>query len=68
VPAFTNNESHHSLIYAVSAYDVTKNYEIQIQETRSGVTKSLTRGSTPTRSTSGSLVPLHVGYDGTATI
>ncbi len=59
-PAFLNDESQHSLVYAVSANAVDRNYNIQIKETRDGLTKTLSRSNVPSRGP-GSLVPLYVG-------
>ena len=54
--AFVNNESSQSLIYSLSVYDPNSNYDIQVQETRSGVTRQLLSQDIPGR------MPLFVGY------
>ncbi len=59
-PAFLNNESQLSLVYAVSANAVERNYSIHVKETRDGVIKTLLRSNIPSRGP-GSLVPLYVG-------
>ncbi|MCF6226190.1 MAG: glycoside hydrolase family 55 protein [Xanthomonadales bacterium] len=59
---FINNESSHSLIYAVNAELFAANYEIQIEETRNGVTKRKYRGDVPSRA-DGSKVALYTGYE-----
>ncbi len=62
VPAFITHESKISLIYAVSAYGTPpQNYEIHVQETRGGVTKTLSKSQFLGRN-GGSLMPLYVGY------
>lgn len=55
--AFINDESGHSLIYAVSASGPNRNYPIQVRETRDGTTKTLS-----TREMRGRVMPLFVGY------
>lgn len=62
VPAFINNESSLSLVYAVSAYASDRNYTIQVKETRGGITKLLQKGSVLGRDNYGSVMPLYVGY------
>ncbi len=63
VPAFVNNESKQSLIYAVTAHGgVDYNYNIQVEETRDGVTKTLLRSDVSTRGY-GSLQPSYIGSD-----
>jgi len=57
MPAFVNTESQHSLTYAVSANAVNQNYNIQVQQTIDGVTKTLSTQDIPTRGL-GSLVTL----------
>ena len=57
MPAFVNNESQHSLTYAVSANAIERNYNIQVQQTIDGVTTTLSRLDVPTRGY-GSLVTL----------
>lgn len=60
-PAFISTESAQSLIYAVTAYGSTaNNYNIQVQETRAGVTDTLLRTDIPTRGY-GSSMPLYSG-------
>jgi hypothetical protein len=54
--AFVNNESSQSLIYALSVYGSNNNYDIQVQETRDGVTRQLLSQDIPAR------MPLFVGY------
>lgn len=54
--AFINNESSQSLIYSVSAYSPSKNYDIQVEETRNGVKRQLLTKDMPGR------MPLFVGY------
>jgi len=57
VPAFVNNESSLSLIYAVSAYgSADRNYNVHVRETRNGVTRDLTRSALASRGY-GSLAP-----------
>lgn len=61
VPAFISNDSRQSLIYAVSASRSTDyNYQQQIQETKQGVTRVLTRNKLRRRGF-GSIMPLFVG-------
>lgn len=55
-PAFVNNESSQSLIYSLSVYDPSNNYNVQVQETRGGVTRQLLSKDMPGR------MPLFVGY------
>jgi hypothetical protein len=67
VPAFVNNESQSSLTYAVSANAALRNYTIQVQETKGGVTKTLSRSDVPTRgdaSNPGTIMPLYVNKNG----
>ncbi len=40
-PAFVNIDSSQSLIYSISSYSPNGNYDIQVQETRNGITKNL---------------------------
>ncbi len=54
--AFINNASSHSLIYSLSVYGPNNNYNIQVQETRDGVTRQLLSQDIPGR------MPLFVGY------
>ncbi len=54
--AFINNESSYSLIYSLSVYGPNNNYNIQVQETRDGVTRQLLSQDMPGR------MPLFVGY------
>jgi len=54
--AFVNNESSQSLIYALSVYDPSSNYNVQVQETRGGVTRQFLTKNMPSR------MPLFVGY------
>ena len=54
--AFINNESSQSLIYSLSAYGINNNYDIQVEERRSGVTRQLSSKDIPDR------IPLFVGY------
>jgi hypothetical protein len=54
--AFINDDSSQSLIYALSAYGPNRNYDIQVEETRSGVTRKLLTQEIPGR------MPLFVGY------
>jgi len=61
LPAFINDNSSVSLVYAVSASDTDKNYSVQVQETRNGFLKTLTRTEIPA-SGAGSRMPLYVGY------
>jgi len=59
--SFVVNDSHASFIYAVSNYKPAAagtNFEVQIQETRHGETKSLHSSSLPTRGL-GSMIPLY---------
>ncbi len=62
VVAFINNESNHSLIYAVNSESPAANYEIQVKETRGGVTKYKYRSYMPNRSL-GTKVALYTGYE-----
>ena len=55
-PAFVNNESSQSLIYSLSVYGANRNYDIQVEETRSGVKRQLMSKDMPGR------MPLFVGY------
>lgn len=64
LPAFINEESSHSLIYVMNAYDLANNYEIQVKETRGGVTRMLLKRDLPRRGGGGSTMPLYVGYTG----
>jgi hypothetical protein len=57
-PAFINNESSHSLIYAT---DTDYNYSTSIKETRDGVTRTISPANLPARYL-GTAVPLYVGY------
>lgn len=59
-PAFINNNSKHSLIYAVSAYSDDNNYTIQIQEQQNGQTQQILSDEIPDREL-GSTVPLYEG-------
>ena len=54
--AFINRESSQSLIYSLSVYDPKSNYDIQVEETRNGVTRQLLSQDIPGR------MPLFVGY------
>ena len=56
LPAFINEDSYHSLIYAVSAYSRDRNYEVHVEETRHGVTNRLRRSDLHSRGF-GSLMP-----------
>ena len=56
--AFINNESSHSLIYAVTASGKSRNYDIQIQETRDGQTRLFL-----TSDLQGRIMPLFVGFE-----
>jgi hypothetical protein len=50
LPAFVSVDAHHSLIYAVSAYNQpTRNYTIQVQETQGGQTRQLLTEDVPGR-------------------
>jgi hypothetical protein len=60
LPAFVSIDAHHSLIYAVSAYEPTRNYTIQIQETQDGQTRQLLTEEVPSRDL-GSAIPLYNG-------
>ncbi|MCF6263047.1 MAG: glycoside hydrolase family 55 protein [Xanthomonadales bacterium] len=62
VTAFINNESNHSLIYAVNAESPAANYEIQVKETRDGETRYKYRGDMPSRAL-GTKVALYTGYE-----
>jgi MYXO-CTERM domain-containing protein len=53
--AFINDESSHSLMFAVSAY--VENYQYYVEETRDGETRRLREEDTPGRT-----LPLFVGY------
>jgi hypothetical protein len=55
--AFINNESSHSLIYAVSASGLNRNYQIQVREKRDGETRVFLTQEMP-----GRVMPLFVGY------
>lgn len=55
-PAFVSKDSSQSLIYSLSVYGSDKNYDIQVQETRDGVTRNLMSKDT------GNRIPLFVGY------
>jgi hypothetical protein len=62
-PAFVSRESKESLIYATTAYgSSSNNYDIQVQETRDGVTRNLLRSDLPSRTHYGAVVPLQVGH------
>lgn len=64
VPAFINEESKVSLIYAVSAYgSLARNHQIHIQETRRGVTRNLYKNQFLGRDIYGSSMPLYVGNE-----
>lgn len=54
--AFINNGSSQSLIYSLSVYGANRNYDIQVEETRNGVTRQLLSKDMPGR------MPLFVGY------
>ena len=54
--SFINNNSSESLIYSVSSYSATRNYDIQVEETRNGVTRRLLTSDIPGR------MPLFVGH------
>lgn len=54
--AFINNNSSESLIYSVSSYSAARNYDIQVEETRNGVTRQLLTNDIPGR------MPLFVGH------
>jgi hypothetical protein len=56
-PAFINEDSNQSLIYAVSVNGPNRNYPIQVRETRNGVTRVLR-----SRDLKNSVMPLFVGY------
>lgn len=59
---FINNESMHTLVCAVSAYNSTaNNFTNHVQETRNGVTSTLLRTDLPSRMTYGSFIPLFAG-------
>ncbi|PSB04310.1 glycosyl hydrolase family 28-related protein [Merismopedia glauca] len=61
-PAFINQNSNVSLIYAVSAFQsFTRNHNIHIQETKQGNTKSLLRTNVLGRDVYGSVMPLYSG-------
>ena len=64
LPAFVNKESQSSLIYMVSAYAADRNYNIQVEETRGGVTKKLSRSNVINilSRSHGFYMPLYVGY------
>ncbi len=53
--AFINNESSQSLVYSVNAYSPSKNYDIQVEETRNGIKRQLLTKDMPGR------MPLFVG-------
>jgi hypothetical protein len=55
--AFINHDSSHSLIYSVSAYGAKRNYNIQVEETRNGETKTFSSKEIPELK-----IPLFVGY------
>lgn len=61
MPAFINTDSSHSLSFVVNAYEVGTGHEVVIKETRSGVTKQLTKSQVLPRG-QGSMVPLYAGY------
>ncbi|MBW4619821.1 MAG: glycoside hydrolase family 55 protein [Cyanosarcina radialis HA8281-LM2] len=64
VPAFINEDSKVSLIYAVSAYgSLNRNHQIHVQETRRGVTRNLYKNQFLGRDVYGSSMPLYVGND-----
>lgn len=66
-PAFINNESAQSLIYVETAYSSSSRHDIQVQETRDGVTSNLYRADLPTRGL-GSFMPLYSGGYGSSLI
>lgn len=55
-PAFVSRDSSQSLIYSFSVYCTGCNYDIQVQETRNGVTRQLKSSGLPWR------MPLFTGY------
>jgi hypothetical protein len=61
-PAFINENSNMSLIYALSAFHSTsRNYSIHIQETKQGTTRNLMRTNVLQRDVYGSVMPLYSG-------
>ena len=65
-PAFVTVNSSVSLIYAVSAYNSASQYSTQVEETRGDVTRTLDADALPRRGSAGSLTPLYVGFDPSA--
>jgi len=62
VQAFINNESKHSLVYAVNAESAPANHEIQVEEKRDGKTRYKSRSDMPNRAF-GTKVALYTGYE-----
>ncbi|MBD3345316.1 MAG: hypothetical protein GF401_09670 [Chitinivibrionales bacterium] len=62
-PAFINNNSSVSAIYALSAYSDKGNYPIHIKEIRNGATKTIRKEDLPSRSDHGSLMGLYAGFE-----
>ena len=61
LPAIVNNESRLSVSFAGIAYAAGKNYDILVEETRDGVTKTLKYADVPSRPGYSSMLPLYVG-------
>jgi hypothetical protein len=60
-PAFLNRDAQFSVVIAESHYKGGGRYRTIVQETRKGVTKTLTSDRVPKRG-SGMVLPLYVGY------
>jgi hypothetical protein len=61
-PAFINQNSSMSLVYAVSAFrSPNRNHYIHVQETKQGATKNLIRPNMLQRDVYGSVMPLYSG-------
>ncbi|SET52755.1 Pectate lyase superfamily protein [Nitrosomonas marina] len=65
-PAFVNDESSHSLIYATQAYSENQRYPVQIEETIDGETRMLLSDDVIRRDHLGSIIPLYTGYADTS--
>jgi hypothetical protein len=61
-PAFINEDSNVSLIYALSAFrSIDRNHNIHVQETKQGSTRRLLRSNVFQRDVYGSVMPLYSG-------
>ena len=61
LPAVVNNESDLSISFSAVSHAAGKNYDILVEETRDGVTKTLKYADVPSRPGYSSMLPMYVG-------